>query len=341
MKKLQLTSQQFMYVESSFTEWLDILGYSVHTLLTLPVHVRELLYSLEQQGITTVQQIQVSHIQQHYLYLKLRSNQRRGGGLSNSSLNKHLQAIYKFAEYLRKSGRIKLPSLNISWEAEDTEAITVLTPEEIKLLYQATYGYNEGNELEPFNARDRAMLSIFYSCGLRRSEGYWLDISDINLDKQILHVRKGKAYKERWVPFNKANAKYIEEYLYNWRPQITRDKKEEAFFISQRGRRMETQSMALRLKILQQRTEDINLQNKSVRLHVLRHSIATHLLQNGMPLEKISRFLGHSSLESTQVYTHLTENENGETIISAERYANIPKYESNQYLHEDETEPAN
>ena len=59
------------------------------------------------------------------------------------------------------------------------------------------------------------------------------------------------------------------------------------------------------LKLLQQRTDDIYLQEKNVRLHVLRHSIATHLLQNRMPLEKISTFLGHSSLESTQVYTHL------------------------------------
>jgi len=338
MKKLQLKSQQFIYVESSFKEWLDVLGYSSHTLLTLPVHVRELLHSLEQQGITSLQQIQVSQIQQHYQNLKIRTNYLTGGGLSNGSLNKHLQAIYKFAEYLRQSGRMKLPSLNIDWEAEDSEEITVLTPEEIKLLYKVTYGYNEGNELEPFNARDRAMLTIYYGCGLRRSEGYWLDVSDINLDKQMLHVRKGKAYKERWVPFNKANAKYIEEYLYDWRPLITRDKKEEAFFISQRGRRMETQSMALRLRLLQQRTEDVNLQSKGVRLHVLRHSIATHLLQNGMPLEKIGRFLGHSSLESTQVYTHLIENDNGEKVMPAQRYSNIPKFETEKYLHEDETE---
>ena len=69
--------------------------------------------------------------------------------------------------------------------------------------------------------------------------------------------------------------------------------------------------MAIRLKILQQRTDDLQLQEKNVRLHVLRHSIATHLLSNGMPLENISRFLGHNSLESTQVYTHLVNQDNG------------------------------
>ena len=175
MKKLPLTSPQFLYLENSFKEWLDILGYSPQTMQSLPVHVRELLYFLEQQGIHSVAQVQVSRIQEHYRNLKQRANQRRGGGLTNGSLNKHLQAIYKFAEYLRQSGRLKLPPLQLDWEAEDSEEITVLTPEEIRLLYKATEGYQKGTEWEPFNARDRAMLTIFYGGGLRRSEGYWLE----------------------------------------------------------------------------------------------------------------------------------------------------------------------
>ena len=97
---------------------------------------------------------------------------------------------------------------------------------------------------------------------------------------------------------------------------------------------MDTQSMALRLKLLQHRTDNIELQQKNIRLHVLRHSIATHLLQNGMSLEKIGRFLGHTSLESTQVYTHLVEAEEGRVI--PQPYKNIPKYQYTQ-LHEDET----
>ena len=155
------------------------------------------------------------------------------------------------------------------------------------------------------------MLTIFYGCGLRRNEGYHLTIDDINFDKQILHVRKGKANKERLVPINKANLKYLQNYVYDGRTLLLKDKRESAFFINERGNRLTAQSMSIRLKILQQRTEDITLQEKNVRLHVLRHSIATHLLANGMPLENISRFLGHNSLESTQVYTHLINQENG------------------------------
>lgn len=311
MKKLILKNESFQYIEKSFREWLDILGYAESTVYNLPNHIRELLYFLEKNNINQITELDNYIIKEHYQSLKLRSNDRKGGGLSNGSLNKHLQALYKFTDYLRQSGRLVLPTLNIDWETDDTNEIETLTQSEIQQLYKATYGYNENSKLEPFNARDRAMLTVFYGCGLRRNEGYHLDISDIDFDRRIVHVRKGKANKERLVPFNKTNSQYLQEYIYDSRPQIVLDKRNNALFISQKGNRMNAQSMAIRLKLLQHRTDDLQLQEKNVRLHVLRHSIATHLLQNGMPLEKISKFLGHNSLESTQVYTHLIQEENG------------------------------
>jgi len=336
MKQLPIKSESFQYVEKSFKEWLDILGYAPSTVYGLPNHIRELFHWLEnEKEETQINQITKEIIQEYYEQLKTRGNQRRGGGLSNAYLNKHLQALYKFSEYLRQSGRLVLPYLNIEWETDDTKVIHWLTQEEIKELYKMTKGFNENTRFESFNARDRAILTIFYGCGLRRNEGYHLDLSDINFDRQILHVRKGKAYKERFVPFNKTNSQYLQEYVYDARPQLVKDGKQNAFFISQRGVRMQAQTMALRLKILQQRSTNIELQEKDVRLHVLRHSIATHLLQNGMPLEKIGRFLGHASLESTQVYTHLVEVESLDTQLEKQPYHNIPKYEITQ-LHEDE-----
>lgn len=305
MKKLQLKNESYQYIEKSFREWLDILGYAPSTVYNLPNHIRELFYYLEKNNIDHITQLDNQIIKEHYEHIKLRGNQIQGGALSNGSLNKHLQALYKFTDYLRQSGRVVLPKLAIEWENDNTGEIETLTSEEIHQLYKVTYGYNENTQLSLINARDRAILSIFYGCGLRRNEGYHLDVSDIDFDKRIVHVRKGKANKERFVPFNKTNSQYLQEYLYDSRPQMNFDKRINAFFISMRGKRMSSQTMALRLKILQQRTNDIYLQDKNVRLHVLRHSIATHLLQNGMSLEKISKFLGHTSLESTQVYTHL------------------------------------
>jgi integrase/recombinase XerD len=262
---------------------------------------------LEQNGHTHIGRLTPADFSNYYGQLKYRSNCTRGGGLGNAFLNKHLQALYLFARYLRQSGRAAFPALTLRRETTDTETPEYLTTGEIKALYNATYGYNEGTRLEPLNSRDRAILTIFYGCGLRRSEGYHLDLADIDFDRRLLHVRKGKGYKERFVPFNKTLSKHLQDYIYEARPQLVSGKRGEALLISMRGGRMDTMSIAIRLRLLQQRTDDAGLQQKNVRLHVLRHSIATHLLQNGMELEKIARFLGHSSLDSTQIYTHLAE----------------------------------
>ena len=100
---------------------------------------------------------------------------------------------------------------------------------------------------------------------------------------------------------------YLQDYVFDYRPMLNKDKREEAFFISSRSKRMDAQSIALRLKLLQHRSNNIELQQKNIRLHVLRHSIANTPTSKRNELEKISRFLGHSSLESTQIYTHLVE----------------------------------
>ena len=314
MKKLVLKNESFQYIEKGFREWLDILGYAESTVYNLPNHIRELFYYLEQNNINHIKQLDNKLIKEYYNNLKLRSNERQGGGLSNAYLNKHLQALYKFTDYLRQSGRIILPYLNIDWESSEITQIETLTITEIKELYKLTESYHHNISrynpkylFESIASRDKAILTVFYGCGLRRNEGYHLNIGDIYWERSILHIRKGKGYKERFVPLNKTNLNYLQDYVFDYRPILNKDKREEAFFISSRSKRMDAQSIALRLKLLQHRSNNIELQQKNIRLHVLRHSIATHLLQNGMSLEKISRFLGHNSLESTQIYTHLVE----------------------------------
>jgi integrase/recombinase XerD len=175
----------------------------------------------------------------------------------------------------------------------------------VKLLFKAAHRETTYTKQEALNGRDRAMLELYYSCGLRRNEGVHITINDINFDSRLLYVLKGKKYKERFVPFNKTNAGYLQEYVYDHRPVLTRDKREGALFTSVTGKPMISGTLNSRLKLLQLLSDDLGLQQKTIGLHTLRHSIATHLLQAGMSLEKIARFLGHSSLDSTQIYTHL------------------------------------
>jgi integrase/recombinase XerD len=331
MKKLTIKSPAYEYILQSFTAWLDVLGYAGTTVYGLPNHVRELLHYMEQQGHTQLQDLNNANIKTYYRHLKQRSHTKQGGALSGSYLNKHLQAIQKFSDYLRKSGRLQIPKLYIPTEADDHEIKSILTPTEIQQLYKACDQYPLDTPritpwlYEALALRDKAMLSIFYGCGLRRMEAVSLDINDIHTDKKYLHVRKGKNYKERIVPMNSNGLTHVQNYLYESRPRFIKHSKEEALFITQRGKRMQGQSMLLRLKLLIQRIDNIDLQQKetctehgrSIGLHTLRHSIATHLLQNGMKLESIAKFLGHTSLESTQIYTHLIEQEHDNNLLRA------------------------
>lgn len=319
MKQLPVKSPAFRYIEKSFGAWLDMLGYADETVYGMPVFVRAFLHYLEQQGKTTVQQITPELLRAYYYnHLKNRANLRRGGALSNNHLNKHLQAFYRFFDYLRQSGRLVLPALNIPFEENDTQRVTVLSEEEIAQLYAACDQHPQEHGRKPtwfypvMALRDKAMLAAHYGCGLRKNEGLHVELNDILFEKQLLHVRKGKNYKERFVPVSRTSLKHFENYLYDARPLLLKNHKEERFFINERGKPMGGQMMLLRLKLLISRTENIILQQKETGLHTLRHSIATHLLANGMKLEKIKDFLGHSSLESTQIYTHLMEQEHEE-----------------------------
>ncbi len=306
MKQHHLKNDSYRYVLKGFTEWLDILGYCKMTCYNMPALVQEFLFFLEANGLKDIRLLKQSIIRNYYNHISSRGNIRRGGALSNNYINKHLQALEKFLEYLNHRGVKGLPGIGIKLHKLNRKMIEVIEPSEIKALFKSTERTDVvGHKMEAYNYQDRAILTVFYGCGLRRNEGVNLSVDDINLDRGILHVRKGKNYKERFVPFNKKSAKYFREWIYDWRRTLTKTDRESALFISRRGQPMTGGTINGRLKLMQLETDSITLQEKNLSLHILRHSIATHLLEAGMQLEKISRFLGHSSLESTQIYTHL------------------------------------
>jgi integrase/recombinase XerD len=318
MKQLPLQSPSYAYAERGFREWLDILGYATTTVYNLPNAIRELLHWMEGKGWMQLHQLTSLNITDYYDHLRERENTTRGGGLSNAYLNKHRQAIKLFADYLRQTGKLALPVME--WEGESIVSgqIDVLTVEEVKMLFRAAEQLPEPAKhvkdrefYEAIQYRDKAMLSVYYGCGVRRNEGVMLDVGDINFDRSILHVRKGKNYKERFVPITKQGLQHLQTYLYDGRPLLLQAAKSQALFISAKVKRMDGQTMLWRLKQLIQLTDNARLQQKQVGLHTLRHSIATHLLARGMDLEKIKEFLGHTSLESTQIYTHLNFENDG------------------------------
>jgi integrase/recombinase XerD len=323
MQKIILKNQSYRYLETAFKEWLDVLGYGNSTVNGMPLIIREFLHHLETNGVQQLSSfggagggLQTKNIKTYHQYISTRANERRGGGLSNNYINKHLQAIEKFLEFLNHRGMQNIPTMGIRFEKLNRKEITILTQTEIKELFELTNNpdsYRGNTEKEQMmQSRDKALLTIFYSCGLRRNEGANVSIDDINFDTRILHVKKGKNYKERLVPLNKTNANYLQEWIYDYRNQIIKTKKEHRLFVNIHGEPMTGGALYSRLKLLQLQSDNIELGQKNIGLHSLRHSIATHLLAAGMSLEKIAKFLGHSSLDSTQRYTHLIEKDEKE-----------------------------
>jgi integrase/recombinase XerD len=316
MKQLQIHTAQYNHLLQNFKEWLDTLGYAETTVNSLPLHVKELLHFLEAKNILEITQVKPRHISDFSHYLKNRINLKHGGALSTSSINKTLQAIKTFSSYLAQT-HIHLLDASPQRMITDTQERIILTPSEIKQLYAATFTPHRENTIA-IGQRDRAIIAIFYGCGLRKSEGVKLNISDIDLERKLVFIKKGKGNKQRYVPIAAKHLEDIKNYLSEGRywfleHHYNKDcyqhivKKENtdagAFFINRQGKRM--CAFYHRFAYLKEKT-DIE---KIVSTHHLRHSIATHLLQNGMKIEDIAKFLGHSSLESTQIYTHLVANE--------------------------------
>jgi len=292
MQIFTIKTPEFIRLEESFGEWLRLLNFEQSTVKYAPRKVREFLCWLEQQQIIELSSVTKQIIENYFDYLKERRNNRRKGKLSRNYLRTHITALRKLARYLRETGRESF-EVDIQLAGRNRNIKTIFAQAEIKALYSACEG-------DALGIRDRAMLAVYYGCGLRRNEGISLDISDVLLNKNLLYVSKGKNYKERYVPMTEVVKEDIQNYLDFARPMFL-CKQTSALFLSYAGNRLITQSMATRLQKLKEKAGI----DKEAGLHTLRHSIATHLLQSGMKLSQIKRFLGHSSMESTQIYTHL------------------------------------
>ncbi len=284
---------------AGFKEWLGIIGYAESTVENLPRRIAELFEYAERQGIYHLEQIQRQHIQTFYQLLKVKKSSHTGELLKNSTLNGIIRAWRLFAHYLEETDQGTL-NVDIPYEVDETIEREILTTQEIKALYNAA-------DETILGLRDRAMLSVYYGCGLRSNEGLSLNLSDVMVEKGLLYVRKGKGYKERYVPFTESVKTDFRLYLQECRPKLVKQPNEEAFLVNNQGKRIGSTTQTKRLKELLKGASI----TKPIGLHNLRHSIATHLLKSGMQIEDIAKFLGHAYISSTQIYTHISHEYEG------------------------------
>ena len=285
------------YTES-FKEWLLVINVSESCSERMPKQLQEFFTWSNEKEINTLEQITRQHVSAFYDYLKYeRKSMHSGTLLKPKTLNGYIRCLKLFAHYLEETQQGNLP-VNLLYEKGESHIRQILTIDEVQQLYQST-------SEDHYGIRERAMLSVYYGSGLRSSEGIALNLDDVMLDQKLIYVRKGKGYKERYVPFVESQKEDFEIYLKHSRPKLIRDESEQAFFIGHVGKRITYSTLLRTLKQLQQRTGNEKLKQKTIGLHALRHSIATHLMHRGMKFDYISQFLGHSILSSTQVYTHL------------------------------------
>lgn len=284
--------KDFDQILEEYTIYIKVKGYKTGGGKFYPKAVKEFFDYLETQEIYSVKHIKNEHILSYYNCLIQRPN-RRGGTLSISSINHHLFALRILIEWLLINKRItrdiKVPN-NIKRERLEQ---AVLTREEIEILYSYCTSKLEA-----------CILSLAYGCGLRRSEIEALDITDLQLSKGSLIVREGKYNKRREIPLTDGLIAHFKEYIYKERPLITSSSKErsKAFLLSQYGTRLRGNDLNKKLKSLIESTGNMELQNKQISLHNLRHSIATHLAENGAGIEFIREFLGHNLIDTSQIY---------------------------------------
>lgn len=157
------------------------------------------------------------------------------------------------------------------------------------------------------------MLSLGYGCGMRVGELEKINIKDIKLRESIVIVPKGKGNKRRIIPMSPGVKNDIQKYYFEEREILSKgrdyNKAEEAFMLNSRGGRMREHSYNRTLKIIIERSQDEAIKSKKLSIHSLRHSIASHLIEQGMEVNQVRQFLGHSQLETTQHYTHINKNQ--------------------------------
>ena len=297
--KRKQTIPSYVRLQLGFQEWLGLLGYSHRSVQDLPRKVGIFLDWLCAREGYDIGGISRQDIRDFYKYLRDNFKSARGGYLQPRTLNSYIQALKLWSRYLSETDQGDI-TVDVMYERTRPYVRDLLTQEDIHALYAVTGS-------DAYGLRDRVILGLYYGCGLRSREGRYLNTSDVLLGSRLLYVRHGKRYQERYVPFLGHQAQDFRDYLSYGRMYFTKDADTAAFLLGNTGVRMRYMAVLKRLKILQQATGIESLQEKRIGLHTLRHSIATHVLERGMDMDRIRRFLGHRQLRSTQLYTHLLD----------------------------------
>jgi len=297
MKKLEETLECFL-------DYLSIeRGLAQNTIISYRYDLIKYISFLKKKKISSFNQTNKVLVNNYFVYL-------RGKDLEINSISRNLVAVKMFYRFLLMEGLIKedITSL-IEFPRVSKKLPHVLSLREINLLL------DEANFKGKLGLRDRAVLELFYATGMRVSELIHLKINDLNMENRMLKCL-GKGSKERIIPFGDKAYQSLNLYLDRLRPKLVKNPYENTLFLNSRGERLSRQGVFYLVKLYAQKARI----EKKVTPHTLRHTLATHLLENGADLRSVQEMLGHSDISTTQIYTHVSRK-----WVSEEYYRAFPR----------------
>ena len=242
------------------------------------------------RGVDNFSVLTAEDVEQYKLYLA-------STGLSASSVSRSLSALRGMFQYLIAVGQMQSnPARSVHNDKATKKELNILTSAEVETLLA------QPDTSDVKGMRDKAMLELLYATGIKVSELIGLDLSDVNLT--LSFVRCGGKENERFIPLYPVALHALEVYLTRSRTLLTAGSNEKALFVNISGERMTRQGF---WKILKGYVQSAHI-TKDITPHTLRHSFATHLLENGADIHEIQEILGHRDLASTQKYTQYLKN---------------------------------
>ena len=267
-----------MDADTAAARYLESPSLSDGTRRAYRVDVEEFCGWLEARG-TVLDAVDVRVLSEYAAWLRAARPGRRPAKLAPTTVARKLAAVRGFLRHALGASRVPDARLAPRLGRRLPDA-----PREKEVEQELEALEGEG----PIALRNRALVELVYSAGLRSAEAVGLDLADVDFEQELVHVRRGKGGKERIVPLGEEAALWVARYLRDARPALARGA-EDALFVSARGRRLDTST----------------LRRLAPHPHRLRHAFATHLLEGGADLRTIQELLGHSSLSTTQVYAHV------------------------------------
>jgi integrase/recombinase XerD len=287
----------FIRLSKSFLQWMAVTNYSKATIKNRRTYIKYFIVWCDERGLTQPQEITRPIIERYQRYLYY-YRKKDGHPLSFRSQHTRLTSVRSFFKWLAKNNHLLYnPAYDLELpKLEHRLPKHVLTERESEKII------NEPDINEPLGIRDRAILEVLYSTGIRRMEVIGLKLYDLDRDRGTVIIRQGKGKKDRMIPIGERALAWIDKYLNEVRPSLVLDPDDGSIFLT-------TYNEAFTKNRLTQLVRDyVNAADigKKGACHLFRHTMATVMLENGADIRFIQQMLGHARLDTTQIYTQVS-----------------------------------